>query len=157
MGLAERVRFLERHGASSREIHKLNKEYSNVSFTNFEQRTQGTCPLYRIFEDTEPDERIPDDSPDPAHKISAQVKFILEHLHYSGLREILADPECRDHSVLAKLWNLDGDLACIEEGIIIDSDIDLMASRDIFIDGLIKSAWIQERLSLESQNLNSRV
>ena len=67
-------------------FHKLNKEYSNVIFTNFEQRTQGTCPLYRIFEDTEPDERIPDDSPDPAHKISAQVKFILEHLHYSGLR-----------------------------------------------------------------------
>jgi hypothetical protein len=138
-------------------FHKLDVDYSDVIFTNFERKPGRRSSLYRKFEDTEPEEGAREDPPDPAHQISARVKYILEQLHFSGLAETLKDPECRDHDVLARLWELDGDLACVEEGIIIDTDMDLMASRDIFIDGLIKSPWIEERLSLQSRGLTERV
>jgi hypothetical protein len=139
------------------QFHKLDTDYSDVIFTNFERTPEKGNSLYRKFEDTEPEEGAQDDPPDPAHRLSARVKYILEHLHNSGLVEILQNPACRDHNVLARLWDLDGDLACVEEGIIIETDMDLMASRDIFIDGLIKSPWIEERLSLQSHGLSKRV
>jgi hypothetical protein len=139
------------------QFHSLDTDYSDVIFTNFERKPAKGNSFYRKFEDTEPEDRTRGTAPDPAHRISARVKYILEHLHNSGLTEILRNSDCQDQDVLASLWELDGDLACVEEGIITDTDMDLIASRDIFIDGLIKSPWIQERLSLQSQSLSKRV
>jgi hypothetical protein len=140
-----------------KKFHKLDINYSDVIFTKFERKPSGKNPLYRKFEDVNPEEGSRDQPPDPAHRISARVKYILEYLQNSGLADTLRDSQCRDQHVLARLWELDGDLACVEEGIIIEADMDLMASRDIFINGLIKSPWIEERLSLQSKGLTKRV